>query len=152
MDKKNIQTKYFTPEIEDIRIGYIYEQIVGNPQDDISVSEPIWIKCKFPDPFIGNRLSAFKKMIDSGQIRVPYLTKEQIGAEGWEFIEYDKIIGIYEFRKMDGKTWYELSFYGGINTLIIEHWRHQDDDQQLFNGQCRCINDFRYICKLLNIN
>ena len=71
---------YFVPDIEDIRVGYECEiKPTGSEELD-------WM------PYVINGDTAFKYYKTKGKgatsIRVPYLTKEQIEAEGWVF---DKI-------------------------------------------------------------
>ena len=72
-----MENKYYTPDIEDIRVGYECE--IFNPANT--------------DPFIlGHYYDSWDKitihrvnMYDVGrkEFRTPYLTKEQIEAEGW---------------------------------------------------------------------
>ena len=66
---------YFVPDIEDIRVGYECEiKPTGSEELD-------WM------PYVINGDTAFKYYKTKGKgatsIRVPYLTKEQIEAEGW---------------------------------------------------------------------
>jgi len=67
-------------------------------------------------------------------IRIPYLTKEQIEAEGW------KLRGS-EFSKNIYKCNYDET------KLII--WEISGDI--LYKGNCKCINQFKLITKLLKI-
>ena len=76
------------------------------------------------------------------KIRVPYLTKEQIEAEGWT---KEKSY----FIKNNIYLFFEDKF------LVIDSgnpfsWE-AIDSEILFKGKCKDINTFRKICKLLEI-
>ena len=83
------------------------------------------------------------------RFRVPYLTKEQIEAEGWEFIKHHAEIEGYEFEKDEYSLYVEFDFRGEIYLKIYsgEHY----DEFNYFSGKCKDINTFRKICKLLEI-
>jgi len=139
-----MENKYFVPDISDIRVGYEYERFDGDN----------WVKYNFDSDspvfydMEGWRFE-LKHDIEEGVIRVPYLTKEQIEAEGWETDpSWDNPI---EFWKED----YVIKIYKEIGKnkekQAIRIWHGVKDGQQLFMGECKDINTFRYICKLLNI-
>ncbi len=143
------ESKYYTPDISDIRFGYEYEQLMGSPFEDNSN----WAKCTFPkDPFIGDRLIAFSKVIETGIIRTPYLTNKQIQVEGWE------IEGIYPGDKVlfikyghESKKWgYEL-IYNNTALKITKFWTIWPEEKMLretvFRGICKSINELRVITK-----
>jgi hypothetical protein len=150
-----MENKYFTPDIEDICIGYEYEQLVTPLSESLSKSEPEWMKCKFPDPFTIDRILLLYERKE--QLRVPYLTKEQIEAEGWELIQiYPK--GACIFQKGTKEEGCELTcdftehrvhftklyFYG----LDDKYTRTKLTWRSL---ECKDINTFRKIIKLLGI-
>lgn len=132
--------KYFVPDISDIRVGYECERRSTGLERDKQ-----WSYCKIDfydmqNVIIENRPDWY---------RVPYLTKEQIEAEGWETDpSWDNPI---EFWKED----YVIKIYKEIGKnkekQAIRIWHGVKDGQQLFMGECKDINTFRYICKLLNI-
>lgn len=138
--------KYYTPSIEDIRIGYEYQQLCGNPQDDISISESSWEKYKFPDPFVGDRLNIFKKVIETGIIRTPYLNKEQIEAEGWTNIDYRT----YKKKTPRGNLIF-TDCLGTDSFSDISREEKRSSPVCLFSGYIQSINEFRFISKLLYI-
>jgi hypothetical protein len=75
-----MENKYYQPQIEEFRVGFEYEQLSINPQEDITVSNEIkYEKCKFPDPFLGYRLDR----LNLSNIRVKYLDKEDIESLGF---------------------------------------------------------------------
>lgn len=176
-----MDNQYFTPSIEDIRVGYeceIYEQATTKLIKDIK-----WhlVKVVAGNPEYGEG-AAFLKIpayIKKEKIRVPYLTKEQIEAEGWIMKETVKSDNSYEFcsynvfvkptkLKEDCMDCFEYSYrlfcedltpFGQsyYQDIIIEKrttggFIGVDKTQTSYSGQCKDINTFRYICKLLNIS
>lgn len=153
--------KYFQPDISDIRIGYELEINWNRGYETNWI--PIKITVQDDDFAYTQELSEIVDALDDGmsEARVPYLTKEQIEAEGWLF--QGKSIDTWFYKEGD----FEI---GSINTSgiwtsykIVIHYGFHDkrlfinaDDQgtehKLFEGNCRCINDFRYIMKLLGIS
>jgi|694.fasta_scaffold67796_7 hypothetical protein len=136
--------KYFTPDIEDIHAGYECELLI------YAKWEPNTVK-----PYTA--LESVGKCIKDKVIRVPYLTKEQIEAEGWELIQiYPK--GACIFQKGTKEKGCELTcdftehrvhftklyFYG----LDDEYTRTKLTWSSL---ECKDINTFRKIIKLLGI-
>lgn len=136
-----MNNKYYTPNKEDLRIGYECE--ISIPQD-IHFLNYDWEKVVIKEEFFNHEKPYFPF---TSKIRVPYLTKEQIESEGWEF----------------GESQYGLRFYAKKNNIILgtralfyearwlEVFREGIPLTHLFSGQCKSINEFRYICKLLNI-
>lgn len=150
-----MENKYFTPDIEDIYIGYECESL-GTEWHPITISllsfvEPFWLIQKDEKP---------KTILDhltDKKLRVSYLTKEQIEAEGWELIQiYPK--GACIFQKGTKEEGCELTcdftehrvhftklyFYG----LDNEYTRTKLTWSSL---ECKDINTFRKIIKLLRI-
>lgn len=122
-----MENKYFTPDIEDIHAGYECELLIYDKW------EPNIVK-----PYTA--LESVVRCIKDQIIRVPYLTKEQIEAEGWEehssnFFKKDLImlqIDLEEYNILIRKgSWFP--------------------EETLFKGNCKDINTFRKIIKLLNI-
>jgi hypothetical protein len=139
-----MENKYFTPDIEDFHVGYKFQ-----------LSDPTfkeWINAVFDidDPVSNyDPLRWVAHRINLGKIRVPYLTKEQIEAEGW--IE-DK--GLYKLRKNED-LFFTIDFNTDSYSLIINSYSkinttyYSGDD--VFKGFCKDINTFRKIIKLLGI-
>jgi len=131
MTVKNENKDYFTPDIEDIRIGY---------------------ECEIIDPYTGNWTNyKFKLQEVYGEdnclvlnfvYRVSYLTKEQIEAEGW--ISNGKDIPTLK------KGVYTIWFSSYKFLRIFEE--QCSESFPLYTGEVKSINEFRYICKLLKIN
>jgi hypothetical protein len=157
--------KYYVPGIEDIKIGYQCEFTtdglafeVGNTDDIITgklgISEVVFLVETLYELGMEDELSK--------HVRTPYLTKEQIEKEGWEFRKTNKV-----------RWWYEKPFevcFGGIPmSPAHKYWEIQlmhdpeyaaikisakiSDDtlSDIFEGKCPSINEFRFIQKLLQI-
>jgi len=132
--------EYFTPSIEDIRVGYECEMRQRNIWEFYRIQ---WNDC----------LSDF---VDMDGIRVPYLTKEQIENEGWKFIhssswETGDLIG---FEKDDWIISYNLKTK--VMTISFKYasaWNIEIYGPLIYSyrGPCKDINTFRQICKLYNI-
>ena len=139
--------KYFTPNIEDIRIGYECELNKGMLP---GLSEG-WHLFKFENVDQIALLSQYKI---SAITRVPYLTKEQIEAEGWEFEHgFNNITEHYE-KEIDKDSHYSLVISSENQIVITKAYRDGWTWKwnPFYAGECRDINTLRYICKLLNIS
>ena len=85
---------YYIPEIEDIRVGYEFELIdyaSNNYNQDKSACKWNKLVLKKEHLFSSYDGSSFLETcvscLNFGDLRVPYLTKEQIENEGWKFTE-----------------------------------------------------------------
>lgn len=145
--------EYFIPNIEDLRVGYEYErQYTTNIWINEVIEEWDFRTPQLREPCDSN-ITEILRDLNSNKIRVPYLTKQQIEAEGWIYTKYNPAINLHEFRKViNNHSWYTLDYFDDCKNIIItKYWTNGDDDMDLFNGECKDINTFRYICKLLNI-
>lgn len=166
-------TKYFTPSIEDIRVGYECEfhgmtvggLVIMDFRDGGKtehVKDPdikVWESIKCGTDILNGKKSVndIIHLIGTDQIRTPYLTQEQIEAEGW--VE-DKDHPSKSFTKGNNK----LGWLKGIiirddkeegvtvSTILIYTPPFGDTFSIRYNGHCKDINTLRYISKLLNIN
>ena len=135
--------KYFTPDISDIRVGYECE----TRQAD---------KWKFYRVPYNDCLSDY---IDMEGVRVPYLTKEQIEAEGWVHtggqLQSESRQDFEIIKSPHGHL--ELSYTQYNNNLTINQRNHVRDNSgnyvlnSIFRGKCKDINTFRWICKLIGV-
>lgn len=147
-----MENKYFTPDIEDICIGYECE--INNTHGKW---ESITITFTNSNSFYKTDIAEVCLLVEDKYVRVPYLTKEQIEAEGWELIQiYPK--GACIFQKGTKEEGCELTcdftehrvhftklyFYG----LDDEYTRTKLTWRSL---ECKDINAFRKIIKLLGI-
>lgn len=157
--------KYFTPDIEDFYVGVVYEKYSQGLQidefgrflpEETRDNEVKWREgvIKYPSDIVHLKIA-----LDKETVRIPYLTKEQIEAEGWtSFItEYEGDIVpekmTYTFFREDRN--YMLGWWFNINkiTLIIKDPSLVLDyyTEPTFRGECKDINTFRKIIKLLGI-
>ena len=141
--------KYYTPEIEDIRVGYECEM----------ESSWGWQKGKWPEILMTDTLSGFHvqkvgalKATNTGSLRVPYLTVEQIEAEGWIKVNDNTfVITSMKSDKFDSNVEYSLTFNRPRLTPYI-NIDGADADSSCYRGMCKSINELRTIMKLLRIN
>jgi len=130
--------KYFTPSIEDIKVGYTVE----------TVDQGKWMENE-----VGSSLLSYEHVerllrFNPKYVRTPYLTKEQIEGEGWKFSGHQ----VGEFAtSLDGAPMVfvskddERSFTWDGEILDIYGVKSH------YVGRCPSINEFRQIQKLLNI-
>lgn len=155
LKKKDMENKYFTPSIEDIRVGYECEvgQYSYEYPNGLSKATEHWTKKILTDSDVG-RLTALHNILKDVDlptiwVRVPYLTKEQIEADGWVancFNIGEEDYGMCSFKKGN----FECRRWSNGNNYI-EFYNNRTTEDLIYEGGCKCINDFRYICKLLNI-
>ena len=161
-----MQNKYYTPDLEDLRIGYEFEFYQGySSESDYKPNtenekEEYWKKDIFTkdDALSHNDYNAgyFAELIkdtERGYIRVPYLTKEQIEKEGWQYpftIDISILDRIELVKDIDNDR--IILRYNIENKNLILQQKYHKDTPILFNGFCKSINEFRTIMKLLKIN
>lgn len=153
-----MDNKYFTPALEDIRVGYECEHLMSISTEDGTV-----VKTDFM-PYVFKRGTIYTKGgdeiknvltvdVNPEYIRVPYLTKEQIEAEGWK--ADDRFAGFVftkEVKWNDGVTReIEMKYLFDTKMLYLGYDSGEFFLTGVFEGECKDINTFRYICKLLNI-
>jgi len=166
LNSKDFPTsKYFTPDIEDLRIGYECEICINYGYESFNKGEEIWkpkvINLKDSEGAYLGELGDILAGIDDGYqpVRVPYLTEEQIVAEGWtEYIRLENMN--YLFCKKESN--YMIAWFfneNRISILVKDPSKVIDlkgnivdyNDTPRYTGECKDINEFRYICKLLKI-
>ena len=92
--------------------------------------------------------------IELKELRTPYLSSEDIEKEGWKFkgksidVWFEKE-GIFEMHNF---TVYKIVMHYNLN----DHWmfiyaEDRGSEYELFKGIISSINEFRKICKWLNI-
>ena len=114
--------KYFTPKLEDIRINYICE-IPHKEKDD-------YIKHILTNEDMIRLMGHYQHT----NVRVEYLTTEQIESEGW-------------LNK--GNNFYKDFWSLSITPTYILTIRFGDEKR--FQGKCKDINTLKHICELLDI-
>lgn len=142
--------KYFIPSIEDIRVGYECEYT----SDGSGWVPSEIIKGKL---YTLNVVEIIKWVIEYGYdmkdiIRVPYLTKEQIEAEGFPVLQFYPS-GTPLYRRGDEHKGIEI-VQQEKRIMITRVWSSFEDTfhrEVIYRGTCKCINEFRTIIKLLGI-
>jgi len=132
-----MENKYFTPDIEDLYVGYKLE-IKGkhdtNWQPVVLGKDAIWHKF--------TNLENLGQVME--QLRVPYLTKEQIEAEGWEYEKEIKTVQCYDKENIF------IAYSEKTHRMLIR--KHNNETwKTIYFGRCKDINAFRKIIKLLEI-
>ena len=154
-----MENKYYTPTIEDIYSGYEYERKKYGKWEKVTEFSNDY---EYDD----NPHYEIMKDIENGNIRVPFLTKEQIEEEGWKFNYLGKNdwfkgnIPILPYNEVDYpfELWFKLDkywlgFYKSIHKIVIleKSEEYPEGESVLFKGTIPSINEFRYISKLLGI-
>ena len=141
-----MENKYFTPDISDIHVGYELEwKCQIRKQDwEVTICDSDLISIIYDQYEHADDEEPFNK-----QFRVPYLTKEQIETEGWEFIKHHAGTEHCDFEKNEYSLAVDFNFRGNIHLRIYDG--EQDNEFNYFSGKCKDINTFRKICKLLEI-
>ena len=124
-----MENKYYTPNIEDIFIGYECEMFMSKKWQ-----KHIYNKNDFESIHID---------MDGRWVRTKYLSKEDILAEGWDILTDNK--SNYGFIK--GKS---LCYFWKGSIPYIEIYPEEGYDTQ-YQGECLSINEFRKISKWLKI-
>lgn len=171
------QNKYYTPDISDLRVGYECEvnlvksgTITNQDKNGNTITEytePDWKKIVIKDYTYLE--VAIVILLPDNRLRVPYLTSEQIEHEGW--VEYNDARGdmdqpwniSYKHKNNDKMVlnWFpriEDPGYKNISGNIVvyedynkqgEAWSHNKKCR--YSGECKSINELRFIQKLLGI-
>lgn len=157
--------KHFVPDIEDFKIGYEFEKFTQGrifheygfllPEEERD-TEYKWRPCVIKSASDLLHIEAETYMDKpkpftvpyNEYVRTPYLTTEQIEAEGWEFEWNDGQNGIesFSFLKKDWTLTFSIGWEGQVNSVHINKGH-----AFYFRGECKSINELRYICKLLKI-
>lgn len=151
-----MENKYYTPKLEELFVGY--ECLKFLPKKEAGLTSEAFspyiinaddFKLFAPSVYEGYTVS-FAGFIpnDPGfYFRTPFLTKEQILKEGWEFTSSNDTF--HEFKK----GFYNIAFWEGFKLAVEpdkDYWRIRSAPPR-YNGTCPSINEFRTIIKLLNI-
>ena len=151
--------KYFIPEISDLFVGYECEIInyaSNNYNKDKSTCKWNKLVLKKEHLFSSYDGSSFLETcvscLNFGELRVPFLTKEQIESEGWKKtwenikdIDDNEDCG-YKLSSKDN-IWHIIFEPNNKNMLIFKN----NEGSHYFNGKIKSINEFRTIMKFLEI-
>ena len=146
--EQNNENNYFIPEISDLRVEYECEvqeivSAISHCVDDIIRTDLTydenWVKVSIDYP-VYLKLHHYLELLESGHLRTPYLTKEQIEAEGWEETTSHSVFEKGEYQL--GYLWNSID-----SPQIWMKYIHFIK----YEGECKDINTFRWLCKLLKI-
>ena len=132
-----MENNYYTPELSDLHLGYECEVKVGEGWEKTNLTDSIQF------PHVELRLS-------QGRLRTPYLTKEQIEAEGWK--SKTEYTGKFRFVFEKGNSWLAWNPEENMMTIVpIDPSKEFYEHNVRYAGSCPSINEFRKITKLLRI-
>lgn len=157
-----MDNNYYTPDIEDLRIGYECEvEFYDNNNWTLVILEGISKKEGFINTNDGDCYIDTIGPNRFKNIRTPYLTKEQIEKEGWSPIE------LKGWMYMMGTPSYRVGFKKGNYFLVLDtrkphieivaqdvcliDWLPEIPESFRITIPCPSINEFRTISKLLEI-
>lgn len=143
-----MEAKYYTPTIEEFHVGFqfeYYNELENYAGETIDNEKIVFtVNGKYP-------LEIIEDWVNNELVRVPYLTKEQIEAEGFEYMEvkYGDWLGFKKTNEDRTKTL--ISYYTDrkISIGIENAWG--DEVFTKFKGTIKNISEFRVLCKQLNI-
>lgn len=171
------QSEYFTPSKEDIHLGYecefhgmtvggLYMMDLDNPEGGEMVQEPhikVWEKARCGGGWDEMRLDTMIVALQEGQIRTPYITKEQVRNEGW-IVKLSHPSPAQTLGSQPQHKWsFEKGNYAGLalkdgrieiimKDVLLDERTESTSNGRLYLGECKDINTFRKIMKLLNIS
>ena len=140
-----MENKYFTPDIEDVHVGYELEWKckIRNQDWEKTICDTDLISIIYDE----YEHADFEEPYDE-QFRVPYLTKEQIEAEGWSKAKVPIVTikhDFYEIPYIKDNFRIDYNFKNKLINIL------ENNGVNLFYGKCKDINTFRKIIKLLGI-
>ena len=131
--------KYFTPTIEDIKIGYECEYFENQSKE--------WIKYVFDCNKIEEHINMPEEYIKNN-FRNSYLTKDQIEEKGW-LVDYSDESDISASIYSNELNWYLEYWIDHFSLKITASKPGDSNDITFFLGSCKDINTFNHICKLI---
>jgi len=150
---ENNKIEYFTPSLDDIHPGYefeLYGQATRKMVNDIKWHS-VQASPSLNEPGNSVSFNRIHLLLRDGKIRVPYITPKQLEDEGWTYSQYHDL-SYYHKKGICVVSLLPMTKYNLYPYLEIRVATGIFKYDTLFKGQCKCINTFRTICKLLNIN
>jgi len=158
-----VESKYYTPKIEEFNVGFEYEVFQKGiiDGDEVLRFMPIetsdkWYKFKFPDPYVGYRLDILFKQT----IRIKYLDKENIESFGFKCDTLSESKFMYgkfadEFSiKIKHNDFFIKYFYADNHLIIAVHNNEMMDSGEesvLFNGVVKNKSELKVILNQVRI-
>ncbi len=139
---------YYTPTIDELFIGYVCDA-----ESSWGYQHGTWPEVLMTDTVRGMNIQRdpINGVINGSRwLRTEYLTRKQIEEEGWK-----KSGGLSDGGSLlfDLYEKYVLTAFHPVNKRRISIQVIQEDLKLkvLFDGECKSVNEFRLILKLLNI-
>ena len=141
--------KYYVPESSELRIGYECEV---NALATADRKEDKWVSTCIQRI---DHIERAEIALNLKYLRTSYLTKEQLETDGWIKGKWDNFCkpcpNDDSFYKL-----HRLNKYDDTVSLNYDFQNHElfidvGSANVLFSGECKDINTFRWICKLLKI-
>lgn len=80
------------------------------------------------------------------------MTRTSIEHEGWKYAWVKGKSDCFH-KGFDGSGWWMMEVdYTFEITIIIQRLRHMKEAETIFEGNCKSIENLRYLSDLLNIN
>lgn len=135
-----MESKYYTPTIEQFYVGFEYQE------QDIAPVE--WVESKFTQY---HQLEDIAKYIEKKEVRVKYLDYQDVISEGWE--QTSKMTQPQFFTKDKYRlVLYNENFIRIFNSQSnVKMCLNKDNEEQLFCGTIRNKSELRMVMKLIGI-
>ncbi len=150
-----MKDKYYTPSIEEFRVGFRYEFLEnhGSPNEKWVSKILENITDGDDDIYLGNTLKAlqgYDRVFSRVAWRVKYLDEEDILSLGFIKARDNR----YQ-RILDNDDFYEINYDEDDDKYTIEFWKKNSlslyDCFTLFRGQVKNINELEVILKQVGI-
>ena len=148
-DPMKNETKYYTPDIEEVHIGFRLEE----KQDSLYAERRKWIVREIKYPHDIQRVSVALKqpLMDGKHVRVKYLDRADIEELGWEY--KDKMLAreVHIFNKTAavGEVRMEFTYKNGLSIQYFND--HFGNYRYMFMGNVKNYNELKKIMKMLGI-
>lgn len=141
-------SNYYTPELEDLRVGYIRQL------KDIPPPENDWVDDVMS---VYSCMEKEEEWLKEGSIRTKRLDKEDIESLGW--VEIPTIYGeafkykfLYKNYVLDFDPEYGKNIGIKLKSPFGERSLYYEHRIVIYYGNCPSINELKFLMKLLNIN
>lgn len=142
-----MENKYFTPNIEDFFEGYEFEYKNDMQSNEF---EPTIFDASMSSIMYNDYEHENNEYLEN-HYRTPYLTKEQIINEGWNYSSTKSSLLI--FSKVQDNDKEILLVYDNDNNWLVISINDNNGYHLMtkFSGECKSINELRTIFKFLKI-
>ena len=163
---ENIESKYYTPDIEEFRVGFEYEKKHDDVERYLSKGV-VWSIQKYG--YDSTRLYKLVCQIQNKDIRVKYLDRADIEELGYKLIKeranpdekiYPNYIGVFHFSNEDQeKLFTQISMYlytdGTSDLKVAQYERTSNTTKQrsgpIFEGIVKNKSELKVLLKQLGL-